>query len=76
MSTIVWQAVKQIHCERIDADVSLVEKRIYPADLLQMGQPEVFRVDARVCSWAKECAVRGCPCRWTGINPDYDPFEA
>lgn len=74
MSTIVWETVKSIHCERVDQDAALIEKRIYAAEILPDTGKPVFRIEARKCSLAAECTIKGCPCRWTGVNPNYDPF--
>ena len=52
----------------------LLETRIYPADWLEHAAAG-FQVYARRCSLTETCRAHEVPCRWTGLNPTYDPFE-
>ena len=75
MSTITWDTVKRIHCEGIQQQVALVEERVYPADFVTHLGGQSFQVRKRQCTYGIECNLRGHPCRWSGLNPDYDPFK-
>jgi hypothetical protein len=73
MATVKWQAVATIYCQRVGAQATLVEERVYPNDVLpDIGDP--FQVRTRRCNFGVECNLAGQPCRWSLINPDYDPF--
>ncbi|MEP7358920.1 MAG: hypothetical protein ABI847_16845 [Anaerolineales bacterium] len=73
MAKQVEEVISRIWCDRINQEAVLLEERIYPADML----PDVavpFQVRARGCAFEQECRTVGFPCRWTGLNPNYDPF--
>ena len=73
MPKIVWETTNKIWCDRTRQEVDLLEERIYPDEAL----PEVgltFRVRARKCPLGLECNLEGFACRWSGLNPNYDPF--
>jgi hypothetical protein len=74
MATIMWQTLKDMHCDRVKQDVALVEERIYPADFIPYhGDPD-YQVRSRRCTYGTDCNLAGYACRWSGLNPDYDPF--
>ncbi len=73
MSQTVWEEVDSIQCERTGETAKLLEERVYLTDPLpDVGQP--FKVLARKCSMGGECNLVGYACRWSYINPTYDPF--
>jgi hypothetical protein len=73
MATIVLQVVDKIWCDRVRQEAELLEERVYPADAVpDVGAP--FKVRARRCAFGTECNLAGCACRWSYLNPNYDPF--
>lgn len=50
----------------------MLEERIYPSD--RMSDVESYHVKARKCSFGLECNMAGYKCRWSFLNPAYDPF--
>lgn len=57
----------------MNQEAELLEERVYPADILpDVGAP--YQVWARKCSLGVNCNLAGYACRWSFINPDYDPF--
>jgi hypothetical protein len=73
MATVVWKTIKTIRCDRVGQEAELLEERVYFDDPLpDVGQP--FRVRARKCSLGTECNLAHYACRWSYLNPDYDPF--
>ena len=74
MATLIWQTVSTANCGRAEP-AQLLEERVYPADLLDVSSG-AFQVRARTCDHAEECRAAGLPCRWTGLNPSFDPFAA
>ncbi|MBL8058891.1 MAG: hypothetical protein JNK29_19455 [Anaerolineales bacterium] len=74
MTQTVWEVVDSIKCERTGETAQLLEQRVYASDPLpDVGRP--FKVLARKCSTGGECNLAGFPCRWSYINPTYDPFS-
>jgi hypothetical protein len=74
MASIVWKTVKKIHCDCVGQEAELLEERIYLDDPFpDVGQP--FQVRARKCSLGMDCNLAAHACRWSYINPNYDPFE-
>ena len=69
-----WHVVAAIPCGHA-AEATLLEQRIYPADFLE-DATGAFQVVAQTCDHAEICRENGFSCRWTGINPNYDPFAA
>jgi hypothetical protein len=74
MAVLSWQVVAQVNCGRA-TPAKLLEERVYPADFL-VDTTGAFRVQSRHCAKAAACRAANVPCRWTGLNPNYDPFEA
>jgi hypothetical protein len=75
MATIVWETVSKHWCDLMNEEAELLEERVYPADLMpDVGAP--YHVWARKCSLGISCNLAGCACRWSFINPAYDPFAA
>lgn len=74
MATIMWETVSQHWCGLMDQAAELLEERVYPADVLPgVGVP--YHVRARKCSLGLNCNLAGCACRWSFLNPAYDPLE-
>ncbi len=74
MTQIVWEAVDKIQCERTGEVAELLEERVYPSEVLpNVGQP--YQVRSRKCSMGGECNLVGFPCKWSYINPNFDPFS-
>jgi hypothetical protein len=74
MAVHTWQVVAKVDCGRAKP-AELLEERVYPAGLLDDASG-LFHVRAQRCAQAEECRDAGLACRWTGLNPNYDPFEA
>jgi hypothetical protein len=72
MATEKWVAVKKEWCNLIEQDVELLEKRVYPQDVIP--GPTNYRVEARKCSVDVTCNMAGFPCKWAFTNPQLDPF--
>jgi hypothetical protein len=67
-----WEPIKKAHCDRIDEEVALEARVIYPAEFLP-DQPG--RILAHRCSQSISCSVLDRPtCCWAGSWPGYDPF--
>jgi hypothetical protein len=73
MAVLVWQTVAVANCGR-GKPAELQEERLYPTDLLD-EVAGTFQVRARRCEQADACREAGYACRWTGLNPNFDPFE-
>ena len=73
MSNRIWVRKESIICDRRKSTVHLLEERVYPGDTVpDVGEP--FRIRAQKCSAGIECNLHGFGCRWSGLNPMYDPF--
>lgn len=72
MAYVTWQVTGVVNCRRAEP-AELLEERVYPSDFL-FGAARTYRVRAHKCSQADACRDAGLPCRWTGFNPNYDPF--
>jgi hypothetical protein len=57
----------------VGREAELLEERVYLDDPFpDVGQP--FHVRARKCSLGADCNLAEYACRWSYINPNYDPF--
>jgi len=74
MATLVSHTLKTIHCDRVGHDVQLVEERVYPNEILPDTAGAQYWVKARKCNLGIDCNLVGFACKWSGLNPDYDPF--
>lgn len=74
MSTIVWEVADEIVCERTGATAHLLEERVYPLDCLPEAGAPIFKVLARKCSLGEACNLLEYKCRWSFLNPSFDPF--
>lgn len=73
MTAVVMHVVDTVQCSRVHREVQLVEERLYPGDLVpDVGAP--YRAVSHRCSSGVDCNLIGYPCRWSGINPNHDPF--
>ena len=71
---IVWETADEIWCQRVQKPAQLLEERVYLSEHLpEAGAP--FQVRARKCSFGTECNLDEYACRWSYINPTYDPFS-
>ena len=61
---------REICCNLANRSASLLENRIYPAT-----GSNGFHIRLRTCSVSRECSCAGHACKWTGLNPGYDPFD-
>ena len=75
MATIVGHTVKAIYCERVQQNVNLVEERIYPDAILPDSPGAQYLVKNRKCNLGIDCNLVGNACKWSGLNPNYDPFS-
>ena len=75
MAKVIKAVVKQIYCDRLNRDVSLVEDRAYPSEIMPDTAGYAFQTRARACNFGMECNRLGYACKWSGLNPNYDPFE-
>jgi hypothetical protein len=72
MAKVKWESRKEMHCSRIDEDVTLDVQVIYPEGMLADQPPRVL---SHRCSHGIMCNQFNKPaCRWAGTLPDYDPF--
>lgn len=76
MATIVSHTIKTIYCERTQQNADLVEERIYPSASLPDSPGAQFLVKNRKCNAGIDCNLMGFACKWSGLNPDYDPFNS
>ncbi|HEY4687847.1 MAG TPA: hypothetical protein VIK33_00935 [Anaerolineae bacterium] len=68
-----WTVVKSHWCPAANAEVALVEKRVYPAT--DFNSTETFRVVEQRCTYDIACNLNDhVHCKWAGTNPNYDPF--
>lgn len=73
MSSQVWVKKESQFCFRVKQTVYLLEERVYPGNTIpDIGEP--YQVRAQKCSAGLECNLVGMRCRWSGLNPTYDPF--
>ena len=72
MATVEWVTVRSIWCDRVGQEAELVEQRVYPSD--RMSDVESYHVKARKCHLGVDCNLAGYRCRWSFLNPGYDPF--
>jgi hypothetical protein len=72
MSATGWFVVKTAWCERAGREARLLERRVYPAEIL----PDTvgYRVTARRCDCDVACNLQDFPCRWAFTRPELDPF--
>ena len=73
MASQVEEVISRTWCGRIPEQAVLLEERVYPGDMMPDSIVS-YQVLARKCSLAQECQLAGIPCRWSGLNPNYDPF--
>jgi hypothetical protein len=73
MASQVEEVISRTWCGRIPEPALLLEERVYPAEIMPDNALS-FQVIARKCAFGQECQVAGIPCRWSGLNPNYDPF--
>jgi hypothetical protein len=68
-----WVIIGRRWCDAAQADVELLEQRVYPmSDLMPEG---AYQVVQRRCSYEFACNGQDVPCRWAFTNQLNDPFE-
>lgn len=72
MATVRWVTVQEIWCDRVQEPAALLEERVYADDVQTDMTP--YQVRARRCSHGTFCNLEGYRCRWSFLNPFYDPF--
>ena len=68
-----WVVVNRTWCNRANAEATLMEQRVYPAEFLP--DTTSHQVIARRCSCATECNLAEIPCHWSFTRPAFDPFK-
>ncbi len=72
MGTKSWETLKVQYCVRSGMKVQFEAEVVHPAEWLPDQPP---RIVAHRCSHGSICMATGQGmCRWSGANPDYDPF--
>ena len=73
MTVRTWQTVKVRYCKNAESKVALEAHIAYAPEHLP-DQPA--RVFAHRCSHGAQCMLlQKGSCRWSGANPNYDPFD-
>ena len=75
MSDSIWLVVDEIWCDRMQAEASLLEERVFAEDTLN-GPSGPYQVRGYKCSFGLACNRIGYKCRYAFNNPNYDPFSA
>ncbi len=74
MAVEKWVTVGAKHCELIDLDVEMRERRVYPTSDFLHTQGNEHRVRGCVCTAAIQCNLAGIPCQWAFSSPGNDRF--
>lgn len=70
---VEWTVVKSHWCPAANADVALLEKRVYPK--ADFNETDTFRVVELRCTHDVQCNLNDhVHCKWAGTNPLFDPF--
>ena len=67
-----WVEVKRQWCEIAQLEATLLERRVYPSEVLPDTEP--YRVLAHRCTAGILCNLIGCSCRWAYTEPALDRF--
>lgn len=70
MATVTWEIVDTWECERTKKLATLVERRVYPSEVLPETLENRYRVLACQCTLAAECNMAGLACKYSGLHPD------
>jgi hypothetical protein len=73
MASQVEEVISRTWCGRVPEQAVLLEERVYPLDIMPDSALS-YQVLARKCAFGQDCQLAGIPCRWSGLNPNYDPF--
>jgi hypothetical protein len=73
MTTTKWVVVDKKWCEYIKMEATIMEQRIYPADL--MPDTSSYKVISRKCSANVACNLAEVPCSYAFTNPITDRYE-
>ncbi len=74
MANEQWVTIGKKHCDLIELNVELREKRLYTPDTLPDTPGAPFRVLQRTCTAACECNMAGVPCCHAFTNPFVDRY--
>lgn len=73
MAHSIWKPIKRSFCDRVNEEVFLQARIVYPSGVL-MDQPP--RIEGHRCSKGMECNLFDkATCCWAGTQPNYDPFR-
>jgi len=71
MSVEKWVTLGTKHCEKVNEEVELMEKRIYPTGIQDSNSSgENYRVLLRKCSAGYQCGHMENPCVWAEEGHD------
>ena len=73
MAAELWVPFERKHCELIDLDVVLEERRVFPGE--QISDMEGYRVLGHRCTADIACNLAGIQCHWAYTNPTMDQFH-
>ncbi|MCA9922167.1 MAG: hypothetical protein KC419_22080 [Anaerolineales bacterium] len=69
MAKAEWIQLGVKYCNRVNEEVELMEKRVYPINVLN-SSGEQYRVLARRCSAGYQCGHMEEPCVWVEEGAD------
>jgi hypothetical protein len=69
MARTEWVKLGTKNCDVVGHEVELMEKRVYPAGLLD-ADGEGYRVLMRKCSAGYQCGHMEDPCQWAEVGHD------
>lgn len=75
MNQPTWRPVRRIFCERTQTEVELLELDDGHPDYAGELDGERTRPLQR-CQLGQVCNREELKCRWSYLNPDYDPFAS
>ena len=73
MAKSFWKPIKRSMCDRVNEEVFLEARVVYPSGILASQPP---RIEGHRCSKGLDCNLFDKPtCCWAGTQPGYDPFK-
>ena len=73
MATTKWVKIEGRWCELIHKDVEILEKRVYPAEIMpDLGN---YHVIACKCTADLDCNLAGIQCQYAYTSPGHDPMS-
>lgn len=73
MAYQAWVTTSTAWCDRVDSEASMMEKRVYPSEI--MPDFPGYQVRARKCSLGIACNLAGFTCKWAYTELGSDPFQ-